>query len=66
MGFEPTTLDFGGSLLLQGKIILNLFWCVYFLSAYNGDVGVSSFFPGLKTLKRNLLRKEKKRIVNVS
>ena len=33
-------------LLLQGKIILNLFWCVYFLSACNGDVGVSTFFPG--------------------
>ena len=32
-------------LLLQGQLILNLLWCVYFLSVHNGDVGVSTFFP---------------------
>ena len=46
-------------LLLQGQLILNLLWCVYFLSVYNGDVGVSTFFPEYKPMKRNLPMKRK-------
>ena len=38
---------------------LNLSWCLYGLSAYNVDVGVLTFFPGLKTMKRYLLIKRK-------
>ena len=36
-----------------------LSWCVYGLSACNIDVGVWTFFPGLETMKRNLLIKRK-------
>ena len=31
---------------------------MYFLSGYNIEVGVWTFFPGLETVKRNLLKKE--------